>query len=222
LFSEWLGRVDPGFGVERAILDAVAIEPVFPGPRGWRCLGANIERTAPDLAAPPASSRPSGVIRLKPPAGYRPSTPEPIAAAFGVAGSAMALAVATEPREAEPIDQPVVRETPPRPLRLLRRPEPIEAIAPLADQPPALFRWRSRLHRVVKARGPEAVAPDWWRPPAVEEQSDRRPRAGADHAPRDYFEVEDSEGERFWLFREGRYDGEAATLPRWHLHGIFG
>jgi protein ImuB len=99
---------------------------------------------------------------------------------------------------------------PARPLRLLARPEPIEAVAPVPDAPPVLFRWRRILHKVAKVRGPERLAPEWWRSPDVD----------PDAATRDYFAIEDTEGGRFWLFREGLYLG--AAMPRWFLHGLFG
>jgi protein ImuB len=81
----------------------------------------------------------------------------------------------------------------------------------LPDEPPVLFRWRQALHKVATVRGPERLAPEWWREP------DADPAA----ATRDYFAVEDTEGGRFWLFREGLYLTGAA-LPRWYLHGLFG
>jgi protein ImuB len=102
-------------------------------------------------------------------------------------------------------------EAPARPLRLLARPEPIEAVAPVPDEPPVLFRWRRALHKVAKVRGPERLAPEWWRAPEVD------PAA----ATRDYFAIEDTEGGRFWLFREGFYLAGVA-MPRWYLHGLFG
>ena len=37
---------------------------------------------------------------------------------------------------------------------------------------------------------------------------------------RDYFRVEDRDGHRYWLFREGLYGSEAGS-PRWYLHGLF-
>lgn len=95
---------------------------------------------------------------------------------------------------------------PPRPLRLFRPPYPIEAMALLPDHPPAFFRWRARLHRVAHAEGPERLAPEWWRP---EDEA-----AWA----RDYFRVEDEDGRRFWLYR----DGAPPTAGRWYLHGLFG
>jgi protein ImuB len=92
----------------------------------------------------------------------------------------------------------------PRPVRLLARPEPIEVVAPLPDDPPLLFRWRRQAHRVRRSAGPERIADEWWREIA---------------APRDYYQVEDEAGRRFWLYRAGLYDAE--TLPRWFLHGFF-
>jgi len=84
-------------------------------------------------------------------------------------------------------------------LRLFARAERVEATALLPDHPPALFRWRARLHRVARAEGPERIAAEWWR---------------ADGPARDYFRVEDEAGARFWLYREGPV--------AWFLHGLFG
>jgi len=36
---------------------------------------------------------------------------------------------------------------------------------------------------------------------------------------RDYFRVEDEQGERFWLYRDGRLTAENSY--RWYLHGVF-
>ena len=81
----------------------------------------------------------------------------------------------------------------------------MEAIAEVPDGPPARFRWRRTLYRVVRAEGPERIAAEWWRD---------------DDLTRDYFRVEDPVGHRFWLFREGLY-GRETTAPRWYLHGVF-
>ncbi len=99
----------------------------------------------------------------------------------------------------------------PRPIRLFRRPEPLEDVtALLPDDPPIQFRWRGRLHRVRRAEGPERIGAEWWTG-AIEDVSVSQVR--------DYYRVEDVGGARFWLFRAGLY-GEAA--PKWWLHGLFG
>jgi protein ImuB len=97
---------------------------------------------------------------------------------------------------------------PPRPIRLLGRPEPIEAIAEVPDGPPVRFRWRRVLHQVAHAEGPERIAMEWWHEP--------KGRA----LTRDYFRVESREGVRVWVYREGLY-GRELQEPRWFLHGLF-
>ncbi len=96
---------------------------------------------------------------------------------------------------------------PSRPLRLFARPEPIEALAEVPDGPPLRFRWRRMLHDVAAIEGPERIAPPWWR---------------RDGGPtRDYFRAEDSQGRRFWLYREGLL-GRDTARARWFMHGLFG
>jgi protein ImuB len=95
---------------------------------------------------------------------------------------------------------------PARPLRLLEQPEPIEAIAEVPDGPPMRFTWRRATHHVAAIEGPERISAEWWR---------------ADGPTRDYFRAEDSQGRRFWLYREGLYGREVAR-PRWYMHGLFG
>jgi len=108
----------------------------------------------------------------------------------------------------------VESEPPLRPLRLFDRPEQIKVIAQVPDGPPARFVWRRATHAVVRAEGPERVAMEWW-------------RAGSAVLTRDYFRVEDEEGLRFWLYRDGLYDREIEQKegkpvpPNWFMHGLF-
>ena len=96
---------------------------------------------------------------------------------------------------------------PARPLRLFARPEPIEALAEVPDGPPLRFRWRRVLHNVAAIEGPERIAAPWWRREAM--------------PTRDYFRAEDTEGRRFWLYREGLWGRETAQA-KWFVHGLFG
>ena len=139
-----------------------------------------------------------------------------------------AAATAAWPKRAE-------GEPPLRPLRLFAPPEPVEVLADFPHGPPAAFRWRRGFHRIARVEGPERIAMEWWRPerPASPEPvDDEFVRA---HPPqgevtveridpagltRDYFRAEDSEGMRFWLYREGIHGREVATF-RWFLHGVF-
>jgi protein ImuB len=99
-----------------------------------------------------------------------------------------------------------------RPIRLLAPPETVEAMAPVPDDPPIMFRWRRLQHRVRRADGPERVAAEWWCRPD-------KAALGDPGAIRDYYRVEDEEGRRFWLFRAGLYRPDRPA--RWFIHGVF-
>ncbi|MFP3545038.1 DNA polymerase Y family protein [Rhizobium sp. SIMBA_035] len=93
-----------------------------------------------------------------------------------------------------------------RPVRLLAMPEPMEAFAAeVPDGAPAYFRWRRIRHRILKSEGPERIAMEWW-------------IDGVDAKERDYFSVEDEQGYRFWIYREGHYGPD---MPQWFMHGVF-
>ncbi|WP_078709499.1 DNA polymerase Y family protein [Consotaella salsifontis] len=121
---------------------------------------------------------------------------------------AVALPAVSAARE-KPVlwPEPEAGEPPLRPLQLFDPPQAIETLAEVPDGPPLRFRWRKVLHTIARAEGPERIAPEWWREDA---------RA----LPRDYYRIEDLEGRRFWVFREG-LAGEMEGLPRWYLHGLF-
>lgn len=99
----------------------------------------------------------------------------------------------------------------PRPVRLLSYPEPLQGVvALLPDLPPRRFTWRGRAYRVARADGPERIHGEWWR---------RRAEA---EAVRDYFQVEDEEGRRFWMFRKGDgVDPRTGDLS-WWMQGMMG
>ena len=99
-----------------------------------------------------------------------------------------------------------------RPPFLFVPPEPIAVMAEIPEGPPAHFTWRRVRHRIRKAEGPERITSEWWR------------EIGKDPSrPRDYYRVEDEDGRRYWVFRDGLYDGGSEeTLPEWYLHGVFG
>ncbi|MGU3401429.1 Y-family DNA polymerase [Brucellaceae bacterium D45D] len=104
---------------------------------------------------------------------------------------------------------PSFSSTPPvRPIKLFQPPQPVDTVAEVPDSPPTFFVWRRVRHRIRLAEGPERIEPEWWLSIGV-----KMPEL------RDYYRVEDENGHRFWLFREGLYDG--ANQPRWFLHGLF-
>ncbi len=191
LFAPKLERVDPGFGVEVVTLTADGVEAI--GARQERLEGG-AAADAKDGVAPFVDRLvnrwgTAAVWRAAPHSSHLPER-------SAVRRPPLAAASASE-------DWDMGK---PRPLRLLRRPEAIEVVAPVPDDPPVLFRWRRQAHRVRRAEGPERLEREWWR--------DEGGRA------RDYYRVEDEAGGRFWLFRSGLFGADEA--PSWWLHGFFG
>ena len=97
-----------------------------------------------------------------------------------------------------------------RPIRLFAYPQPIEVTAAIPDAPPILFRWRKIVHRIRRAEGPERILPEWWLENGIDDETNEL---------RDYYRVENMQGLRFWVYRQGSYESGA---PRWYLHGLFG
>jgi protein ImuB len=218
LFAAQLERIDPGFGIEVMTLAATAtqglsaLQLVLAGTEvadaevgdaemggaqeggeavGDSNLAALIDRLGSRLGL-------GNVRRLSPRESYLPERAvAPVPALQETTAAWRALGPKSAPKSAPGPTGP------PRPLRLLPRPEPIEAIALLPDHPPVRFRWRRLSHEVARAEGPERIEPEWWQAaPAL-----------AEEPARDYFRVEVADGRRYWLYRA---DG------RWFLHGIFG
>jgi protein ImuB len=98
-------------------------------------------------------------------------------------------------------------EAPRRPLRIFANPESVDVMAETPEGPPRQFRWRHALHTVRRVEGPERIAMEWWRHETPQ-------------PTRDYFRIEDEQGCRFWLYREGIY-GRETLAPRWFLQGLF-
>lgn len=96
-----------------------------------------------------------------------------------------------------------------RPQRLLDRPEAIDVIYATPEGLPRRFVWRKMVHDIARAEGPERIAPEWWRQPSTARL-------------RDYYRVEDGEGRRYWIFREGVAGDGRGGAPGWFLHGLFG
>lgn len=95
-----------------------------------------------------------------------------------------------------------------RPIRLLQTPEQVRVLYAVPEGPPAQFIWRRRAHKVARYAGPERIAPEWW----VDRPGTRL---------RDYFRIEDQDGQRLWLYREGLHGDGRGGDPRWFVHGMF-
>lgn len=96
-----------------------------------------------------------------------------------------------------------------RPARLLPRPMPILAAAALPDYPPRFFMFKGKRHIIAHADGPERIFGEWWK------------RDTEIEAVRDYFQVEDEAGGRFWIFRKGDGVQPSTGSHEWFLHGLF-
>jgi protein ImuB len=212
LFQERLTMLDPGFGVETMILSAPSTENLeayqttLKGEAGDadESMGALLDRLGNRLGfgrlhslQPAESHLPECAQRLMPVSlgRERPSPrPSPVS---GGGGKNASLACLRE-REGSCAE---------RPIRLLRDPE---RMTPMTQEekdgaPPSVFRWRWQLYQLRRIEGPERIAPEWWR-------QDQDWAGGT----RDYWRIEDAEGRRLWLYREGGGVEES----RWFVHGL--
>lgn len=85
-------------------------------------------------------------------------------------------------------------ETDPRPVRLMQ-PQPIEV-----ESTGEAFTWHRIRRRIAMTAGPERLHGEWR-------------NGGMDISSRDYYQVEDEVGRRYWLFRSN---------AGWFVHGVFG
>lgn len=191
LLCDKLETVDPGFGVETMVLVAPVAESLVPKVVATTLTEAPIPDVT-DLIDTLANR--AGGHRLYRAAPAQSDVPE------------------RSVRRVEPTAPEAGERWPqhwPRPTRILANPERIEAVALLPDQPPVTFTWRGVRRRVRRADGPERIFGEWWR------------RDGELDAVRDYFQLEDDAGARFWVFRRG--DGERSVTGdlSWWMHGLF-
>jgi protein ImuB len=211
LFEERLAALgdacDPGFGYDVVRLCAVVTERCDPAQTGLASEdhGEELAHLIDRLGARFGLRR---VMRLMPQDTHIPEYAVAAVPAHAVRQTAAALALKASP-DSENAYQDSLGAT--RPIRLLERPEPVDATAEVPDGPPAQFTWRHVKHQVTRAEGPERIAMEWWR--------DER----GNKLTRDYFRVESRAGARVWLYREGLYGAEVKppAEPRWYLHGMF-
>ncbi len=193
LFEDKISTIEPAMGIELFIMEAPKVEDLFPvQEKMWEhiagldniSLSELLDRIAGKIGA-------THILRYLPDEHYWPER------SFKLASSI---------NEKSPTNWKTGK---PRPLQMLPKPEPIEVTAPLPDYPPMLFRYKGKLHKILKADGPERIEPEWWL---------------QDGKLRDYYYVEDEEGYRYWLFRSGHYEDTDPIANRqfqWFMHGFF-
>lgn len=192
LLQDKIETVSPGFGIERMTLTASIAEPL-----DWRPSPSSLaDEAAPDV---------SGLVDL-------------LANRIGARSLyRMAPAESDVPersvRKTAPLAGPSLAAWAPdwpRPVRLFPSPEPVQTMALLPDNPPTHFTWRGVRRCIRRADGPERIYGEWGR------------RDAEMWAVRDYFQVEDEAGERFWLFRAGDGLDARTGSQAWFIHGRFG
>ncbi|WJR66383.1 DNA polymerase Y family protein [Neorhizobium sp. CSC1952] len=190
LLCDQIEKIDPGYGIEKMILVAVMAEPL----QERQIISSLVEEQVVDVTPliDILGNRGQRLYRMIPVASDVPER------------SVMRVAPMAD---ATGTDWAVKW---PRPSRLLARPEEIETMAVLPDQPPVVITWRGKRRRIVRADGPERIFGEWWlRPKEME-------------AVRDYFVVEDEQGERLWVYRSGDGVHAGTGSHKWFLHGVFG
>lgn len=197
LFKMKIEKIEPGFGIEGIQLVATRCEPLRPQPIDSGLSGT---KPAPDLAPliDQLASR-LGSHRIFRSSAVESDVPERSVRRVSPLGSGG--------------DWPGGSWPPhwPRPAMLLSPPEPVQKVlAELPDQPPVRFTWRGKMYHVRKADGPERIYGEWWK------------RTHEADAVRDYFQVEDESGARFWLYRRGDGTDRRTGDLRWYMHGLFG
>ncbi len=188
LFDLKLSAIEPGWGIELFVLEVPDPEDQLTGQeniwvqhRGWKDDGicALVDKISNKIG-------PGKIHRYTPAAHHWPERAyQPLSA------------VGSEPVIAWPDHKP-------RPLQLLDPPCLIKVTAPIPDYPPMNFQYQEKMHKIIKADGPERIEQEWW----IQEGMSR-----------DYYQVEDDNGNRYWIFRQGHYHSNHPV--QWFLHGFF-
>ena len=148
LLREKLDTVEPGFGIEVIVLEAETVAPLKAPQTQFG-----------DLAAQDATDRLAGVVDTL----TNRLGPDRVSRVAPHASHVPERTVRCVPPLSVRLPTWMNDPTAPRPIRLLRRPEEIEVIAPIPDDPPIRFSWRGVAHRVRASAGPERIAAEWWR-----------------------------------------------------------
>ena len=184
--------LDPGFGFDQMRMSVPWTQTLTPAQQGLERETPGEEAFSRLIDRLTARLGPEAVLRFEPFSSHIPERGARLIPASARPGDGAWP-------ELDPDDPPL------RPLQMFDPPQPVETLAEVPDGYPLKFRWRRVLHEVTRAEGPERIGGEWWRAP--------------DQRTRDYYRIEDQDGRRFWLFRQGLY-GETPE-PRWFIHGLF-
>lgn len=143
LFALKIETIEPGFGIELAVLEAVASEPIRPkqsdgldgAPVASKALPGILDRLANRFG-------PQSVLRLGAYASHIPERAIRFRSVFA------------------PPEQAAWPASVARPSHLLPNPQIVTATE--SDGGPVSFTWRRVEHRVINAQGPERIEAEWW------------------------------------------------------------
>jgi len=188
LFQLHIETIEPALGIELFVLEALKVEDVTPVQETMWAAAAGLDDTGVvELLDRIAGKMGANIIkRYLPDEHYWPER-----------SFKMAESLQQKPATIWAAGKP-------RPIVLLPVPQQVEVAAPIPDYPPMHFRYKGKLHKVIKADGPERIEREWW-------------LDAGQH--RDYYYVEDEEGQRYWLFRLGHYEDN--KTHQWFIHGFF-
>jgi len=228
LLADKAEALDPGFGFDAFALTADWAEPLGAAqeslveePSGSAEVARLIDRLSVKLGGQAVRSPESCDSHLPERAsGWNSFSPSPLAGEGGAAQRRRERGLRTT---TSPLPARASLESPSpargeglrrRPARLLDRPEVIAVIYATPEGLPRRFVWRRAVHDIARVQGPERIAPEWWRQPSTARL-------------RDYYQVEDDAGRRYWIYREGvigdgRGGDRQGDAPDWFIHGLFG
>ena len=190
LFSEKISALDAGFGIEVVMLSAVDVENVAPVQRTLPLCGEEIRENG---------SFDELLDRIGLRLGFERVCRFQICQSLLPESSTILVPVTCAAVPNAPWHEYRIR-----PVRLIDPPTSIEIAEIIPGKWPVRIRVGHRLHRIVRAEGPERLTPEWWR---------EQPAAWT---VRDYYRIEDEHGARFWIFRETR---RSEPGEYWFLHG---
>jgi protein ImuB len=205
LLADKTAALDPGFGFDAFALQAdwaerlaSAQDSLVEEPSGEREVARLVDRLSVKL----------GADKVRRPQPFESHLPER-ASGWTSAVSSLRGANATKQSSGADLDCFAPLAMTARPQRLLDRPEAIAVVYATPEGVPRRFVWRRAVHDIARVEGPERIAPEWWRQPSTARL-------------RDYYQVEDQAGRRYWIYREGVIGDGRGGLPEWYIHGLFG
>ncbi|MEM8635339.1 MAG: DNA polymerase Y family protein, partial [Pseudomonadota bacterium] len=244
LFRERIARIDPGFGIDLLILDARRVGAMA---ASAMALSGDLAASDMDEAAVAAltdritAKLGEGSVTIRVPQeshlpeaaeaevtfeGGWPDSPERAALHYGE----RPLRLFDPPERIEALaevpDGPPIRFVWRRVPRRVARADGPERIAP---------EWWKHAGAPPSAPSPEGTDRNWLIPkmdPRADAGIIARARARLEEdegsmpvktlpRARDYYRVEDVDGRRYWLFRDGLYEDGRGNPPDWYVHGVF-